>query len=507
MPVTTILVRLLKNWISTECLPLWNWKLKSVTKQRLPWDWGINKGIDSYTLEISDDSLVFGNIIHTVSLSPDEKPYVYDLPAGDSQYSVRVKGISSTADDSNWAALAFKSLPENLFANYDLQMTGIGALTLNWKPGKEVTSIVFSTESGETPYAVSSEEMAAGSKQLTDVPNAVYNIKLMNNDKVRGSQNYVVEGDVLLDAGADITAAITAASAGDVILLQAGATYGFVGDYTIDKSIKLKGLDGEMPVLYASDGDRMFYIGSSMTPADSMVFEKLYMSGFVNYDASQGQIRGVFDMESQACDIASVKFLGCKLYDMGRQIMRLRGGSDQTIGEFVVDDCIIHNLGKSSSSYGVLCGTETNTNVTHVKISNSTIDSLACHFIRYDDATACESIVVENCTFNKAPFKSGRYFMDIRNAVITNGVEINNCILGNTSYGDEPSITGVRKTDATELTVKDTYATSDFVNSNYSIVELCSSLGLSSTELWNNPDSGDFSFIGDPLEAGDPRWR
>nr|WP_161636270.1 DUF5123 domain-containing protein [Saccharicrinis fermentans]GAF03766.1 hypothetical protein JCM21142_62447 [Saccharicrinis fermentans DSM 9555 = JCM 21142] len=470
-------------------------------------DWGFNKGIDSYVLEISDDSLMFANIIHSVSLSPEQTPYVYELPAGDSQYSVRIKGVSGEADDSKWATLAFKSLPENLFANYDVEMTGIGAITLHWKSGKEVSSVVFSSASGDVPYTVTDDEIAAGLKSFVDLPNAVYRIKLMNNDKVRGAIDYVLEGDVLLDEGADIPSAIAAASAGDVILLQAGVSYGFVGDYMIDKSIKIKGLDGKMPVLYTTDGDRMFYIGASMSPADSMVFENLYMSGFVNHDASQGQIRGVFDMEGEACHIGSVKFQGCKLYDMGRQIMRLRGGADQTVGAFVLDDCIIHNLGKSSGSYGVLCGTGTNTNVTHVQISNSTIDSLACHFIRYDKPTACESIIVENCTFNKAPYKSGRYFMDIRDAVISNGVEINNCILGNTSYGDEASIYGVRKSDDIVLSVNDSYVCTDFVNSSYSIVDMCNSLGMSSMDLWSDPDNGDFSFVTDIVAAGDPRWR
>ena len=77
--------------------------------------WGYNKGIDTYELEISEDELLFTNIIHTATLTPDQIPYVYDLPSGDTQYSVRVKGISSTTNESKWATLAFKSLPENLF--------------------------------------------------------------------------------------------------------------------------------------------------------------------------------------------------------------------------------------------------------------------------------------------------------------------------------------------------------------------------------------------------------
>lgn len=467
--------------------------------------WGFNKGIDSYVLEISDDSLQFGNIIHTATVAPDEIPYVYDLPAGNSQYSARVKGTSSVAAESKWATLAFKSLPENLFTKYDIVMTGLGEVTVNWLPGKAVTSLVFTSESGDISFDVSAEEQAAGVKYIGDLPNDSYEVKLLNGTKIRGFQDYILEGDVFLESGGDLASAITAASSGDVIILDAGGMFGFEGDMTINKSIKIKGMDGELPVIYATSGDRMFYIGSGLTPADHIIFENLYMSGYENLDPNS-QIRGVFDMESEACNIGSVQFLGCKLYNMGRQIMRLRGGSDQTIGEFVVDNCIVHDLGRSSGSYGVFCATETNTNAKIVRISNSTIDSLKCHFIRYDDPVDCESIIVENCTFYKTPFSSGRYLMDVRNAVISSGIEVRNCIFGNTYYGDDPSITGIRKTDDVVLTITSSYATTDFVNSDYSIVDLLTPLGLSSTGLWEDPDNIDFSFSGVVIEAGDPRW-
>ncbi|MFV0593979.1 MAG: DUF5123 domain-containing protein [Draconibacterium sp.] len=469
--------------------------------------WASNKGIDAYVLEISDDSLQFGNIIHTATVAPDELPYIYDLPAGNSQYSVRVKGTSSTVAESKWAELAFKSLPENLFANYDILLTGIGELTVSWLPGKAVTSLAFVSEAGETRFDITAEEQATGEKHLSGVPNGDYVIGLLNGNKARGVQSYVVEGDVLLQSGEDLAAAITAASAGDVILLAAGGMFGFEGDLTIEQAIKIKGLDGDLPVVYTTSGDRMFYVGSGISPSESIIFENLYMSGYVNNNASEGQIRGVFDMESEACNIGAVKFLGCKLYYMGRQIMRLRGGSDQTIGEFVVDNCIIHNLGKSSGSYGVFCATENNTNAKIVRISNSTIDSLKCHFIRYDKPLDCENIIVENCTFYRVPYSSGRYLMDVKDAVITSGIELTNCIFGSTSYSDEPSITGIRKPDDVVLTVTNSYATTDFVNSGNSIVDLLTDLGLSSTGLWKDPDNGDFSLFGAEVNAGDPRWK
>ena len=469
--------------------------------------WGFNKGVESYELEISDDSLTFANIIHTATVLPDEVPYVYELPAGNSQYSARVKGISSTAADSKWVVRAFKSLPENIFADYDVAMTGLNSVDVSWTPGKAVTSLQFVSETETLSYDISANEQTAGMKSITDLPNGEYVITILNGNKGRGVQDYIMEGDVFVDAGEDLAAAINAAESGDVLILAAGAQFGFVGDMMLERAIKIKGLDGDLPVIYATDGDRMFYIGANILPTEEIVFENLFMSGYTNMDPSQGQIRGVFDMESEACNIGAVKFIGCKMYYMGRQIMRLRGGSDQTIGEYVIDDCIIHNLGKSSGSYGVFCATEGNTNAGIVRITNSTIDSLKCHFIRYDEPLACESIIIENCTFNKTPFSSGRYLMDIRDAVITGGVMVSNCIFGTTSYGDEPSISGIRAADDIVVTITNSYATTDFVNSGYSIVDQLTSLGVTYDGLWEDPDNGDFSFAYDAVDAGDPRWK
>lgn len=474
-------------------------------------NWGFNKGISSYVVEISQDSLDFSDIIYTATVALNELPFVYALPSGDTQYSARVKGVSSTAgvEDSKWSAIAFKSLPENLFEGYQIKMTAIGAITVSWLPGKAVTALTFVTQSGETSFDITAEEATAGSKSVTGVANAVYEIRLMNNAAVRGTQNYVLEGDVLVASGTDLAAAIAAASAGDVIVLEENGMYPFVGDLTIDKSLKIKGIDGiGLPVLYLTSGDRMFYIGSSLTPADSLVFENLYISGFINHNAGDGQHRGIFDMESEACNLGALKFIGCKLYDLGRQVLRLRGGSDQTIGLFLVDDCIIHNLGNSSASYGVLSADQTNTNVKIIKVMNSTIDSLKSHFLRYDDATDCESITLQNCTFNRTPYSSGRYFSDTRNAVITDGFYVTNCIFGSTSYGDTPSIYGIRVADGVALTIKNSYSTSDFVLSDYSVMnDQLTPLEITSDALWSDPTVMDFTFKGAGIDAGDPRWK
>ena len=87
------------------------------------------------------------------------------------------------------------------------------------------------------------------------------------------------------------------------------------------------------------------------------------------------------------------------------------------------------------------------------------------------------------------------------------GVQVTNCIFGTTSYGDEPSITGIRAPEDVVVTITNSYATTDFVNSDYSIVDQLTSLGVTYDGLWEDPDNGDFSFAFDAVDAGDPRWK
>ncbi|MCK7541669.1 MAG: hypothetical protein MZV63_67675 [Marinilabiliales bacterium] len=53
----------------------------------------------------------------------------------------------------------------------------------------------------EIKYPISAGELAAGVKSLTGVPNASYEVRLMNTTFSRGSVNLVIEGDILLAPG------------------------------------------------------------------------------------------------------------------------------------------------------------------------------------------------------------------------------------------------------------------------------------------------------------------
>ncbi len=110
-------------------------------------------------------------------------------------------------------------------------------------PGAVATALLFVSGGTETPYALSAGEIAAGEKLLTGVPNGKYEIRLMNTTFVRGKTNLILlEGDVLLPDGGDLTAALDAMTPGGVLILTNGAKYGLTEVDTVTASIKIRGL-------------------------------------------------------------------------------------------------------------------------------------------------------------------------------------------------------------------------------------------------------------------------
>ena len=61
----------------------------------------------------------------------------------------------------------------------------------------------------ELTYPLSAGELAAGVKTLTGVPNARYEVRLMNTTFVKGTINLMMEGDVLLAPGATLMQPLT----------------------------------------------------------------------------------------------------------------------------------------------------------------------------------------------------------------------------------------------------------------------------------------------------------
>ncbi|MFZ2285488.1 MAG: DUF5123 domain-containing protein [Bacteroidales bacterium] len=476
--------------------------------------WSSVKNTDHYLVEIYDGATGTGTLVHSAQIPATEDNQVtfsYVLPAGDTQFSARVKAVSSLegVEDSKWTMVAFKTDPENLFEGFDTYMSAMNAAIVKWKPGTTATGLLFVSGGTQLPFILSAEDLALGGRQVTGLPNGVYEVRLMNGNFVRGRTHVIIEGDVLVAPGGDLKAALDALPAGGVILLVNGASYPLSGVDTVRTSTKVRGiLPGDLPKIYlvTGGGNHMFDIGTAMTLSDSLVFENVDIS--CAYDDGATKHRGIIDQELDAFTIGTIRFRNCIIRNSGRSAIRLRGNAaGQVIGNTEFLNCVMYDFA-FDSHYGVLNGAATG-NFNNIKFVNSTVYKLRGGIINYGAGAGCQSVLVDNCTFNETTMDaaSSRYLIDFGTANTSAGtITISDCIFGQTV----DRANGIRK-GAMTLSVSGSYYTSDFYDGTGPVKNLMTAYSGASTGLWTDPVGGIFTFLDANFEgmagAGDPRWK
>jgi hypothetical protein len=250
----------------------------------------------------------------------------------------------------------------------------------------------------------------------------------------------------------------------------------------------------------------MFDIGTAMTLSDSLVFENVDIS--CAYDDGATKHRGLIDQELDAFAIGAIKFRNCILRNSGRSLIRLRGNAaGQVINNVEILGCVMYDFA-FDSHYGVLNGAATG-NFINIKFANSTIYKLRGGILNYGNGAGCQSVVVDNCTFNETTMDTGssRYFIDFGTSNTSAGtLSISDCIFGQTV----DRANGIRP-GSMVLTVSGSYYTTDFYDGTGPVKNLMTAYAGASTSLWTDPAGGDFTFLdgnfaGMPA-AGDPRWK
>lgn len=492
--------------------------ISEITKVTL--NWSAVKNADHYVIEIYQGTAFnAGSLIYTAEIPSSDQvqmTYSYVLPAGDTQFAARMKAVSSVSGvgDSKWTSVEFRSAPENLFTGYKSIMTGLNSCLVKWKPGSVATALAFNKGAGDTSYPLTPAEVAAGEKTITGVPNGKYTVKLMNGTFPRGTTGLLIEGDAFLAAGGDLNAALDALPSGGVLLLANGEKFGLTKPDTVTTSIKIRGVfPDNRPTIYLITGtplaNHMFDIGTTTTASDSLVFENVDISCYYD-DGGVTRHRGVIDQENTAFIIGAIKFNNCIIRNSGRSAIRLRGNTaGQTINNVEFNNCVMYDFA-FDSHYGVLNGATTG-NFINIRFTNSTVYNIRGGIINYGSGTGCQSVLVDNCTFNQIMMDAttARYFIDFgTTGNPSNGtLTISDCIFGQTSA----IANGVRNNQMV-MTVTGSYYTSDFVNVSGSILTLMTAYAGSSTSLWVDPlTTRDFHFLDGNFAgkstAGDPRWK
>jgi len=475
--------------------------------------WSSVKNTDHYLLEIYDGATATATLVHSAEVPATEDTqvsYTYVLPAGDTQFYGRIKAVSSLqgVDESKWSLVAFRTDPENLFQGYDTYMSAMNACIVQWEPEATATSLLFVSGGTQVPVTLSAEDLALGGRQVTGLANGVYEVHLMNGNFVRGRTHVIIEGDVLVEPGGDLTAALDALPAGGVILLVNGVSYSLPEVDTVRTSTKVRGiLPHDLPKIFlaAGGGNHMFDIGTAMTLSDSLVFENVDISSA--YDDGATKHRGIIDQENDAFSIGAITFRNCIIRNSGRSAIRLRGNAaGQVINNVEFLNCVMYDFA-FDSHYGLLNGAATG-NFINIRFLNCTVFKLRGGIINYGNGAGCQSVVIDNCTFNETCMDTGssRYFIDFgTNNTSTGTLDISDCIFGQTV----DRANGVRP-GSMVMTIAGSYYASDFYDVAGPVKNLMTAYSGASTALWTDPAGGDFTFLDTNFEgiglAGAPRW-
>jgi hypothetical protein len=377
-------------------------RIRNMTTVELSWE--VRPDASSYVVEISEDSLVFGNIIASVTVKPDEIPFSYKLE-GETRYSARIKGVvEGGIEDSKWAAIVFRTDAENIL--FPLEGEDITATTvmIKWPAGEEATNFIINP--GNVNRPITAEEIAAGEATITDLAGETdYTVTMMKNSKQRGQATF----KTLVDLGGatalypedDLNEIFTNAGEGDKFVLYPGDYTVYTGVIILNKSISIKGLyPYDMPIVHAQ-----FEIEDG---AQTVEITNIELTGSYLDEGSESTLDYAIRFNSENVAYGSLSVSGSKIYNFNKSFIITQTSSACSVESILVDNCIvsdIYNDGGDFLDYRL-------SYIGNLTITNSTFINCATvntrDFIRmdgeskgntYDDGTRTPEIEVSNCTF------------------------------------------------------------------------------------------------------------
>lgn len=438
---------------------------------------------------------------------------------------VRALGKNGTAD-SNWLiSNAFRITGEIFILPVPEHQVLTEAAVINWIPGKDIVKVVL-TPQGGTPveFVVSSAEADAGEKMVEGlIPGTTYTAEIFSSDGVsKGFANFKTKpsyaGTTVIDLR-EITGrpkvlldTLPQIPDGSVVLLKRGQVYTMDSDdgtnRNFSKSVTITSGDDLIPEFATIHTVTNFnFVANSII--DSIVFRDLNIKGIRPGGASYDNdyiING-----NVVATIGTIRLDNCKISRL-RGVVRVQtGGAGAHIDNYIVNNCAVDSI----REFAVVMASG-GSSFKNVRIINSTFYRLR-KFIDHR-VPGNISMVIQNCTFNEMPRGGpegggGDYVIDFNTANSDNPIAITNCIFGKSwDEGLGNDTRGVRVGGTTNIVVTNSYALSDFVNTNatFQIPGITPYAGTS-TAVFTNSAAGNFlikdnSFPG-RTSAGDPRWR
>lgn len=370
-------------------------EVRVVNKINARLNWTLNKSAESYNIEVfADDNLTFaGTPEQTITgVLAEDLPYTITGLSGETEYSVRVQAVGTGIEDSKWTGIYFKTEAEQILeaikdADIDLDSSGEAyTITLHWEAGQTATEFSLTAPDATTiTYAVTANDIASGEATIRGlVGETTYTIKMLNNDKVRGILEYTTPVDltsaIIVNAGADLGAAIAGANEGDVIAVHAGEYS--IGEVTLANSVAIKGvLPSKKPVIIGS-----FKINSTIA---SLVIDNVIMDGStsVNYP---------LNTNNSNCNIGKITISNSEINNYARGIF-YSNTSTVSVGDVSFLNTIFKNINPAGASGGEGIDFRTGS-LSSLTAENCTFNTGYRSFTRIQVTT---DMAFKNCTFYK----------------------------------------------------------------------------------------------------------
>ena len=484
-----------------------------------------------YVFEVSKDSLYDGvenaNIIkYGEDKTLTSSPVVLSGLDGDSKYYMRVKAMSTTANESKWVyykdGSSFKTKAEQLFNNVDASNLFEDHVNLSWTPGADVTHITYAnTSDAENIQTIelTDEEKAAGKYTISGLqPTSTYIITIYRNDVKRGqlqittpaampsaNYKYTLPSDVKVISQTLIEeiAEQAKAAAGNetnysaTIGIPAGATVSLYGTAEAD---------GGKTNVTIPDGMSVTFFGLAGGDAPTINLDKNFdVAGSHAYIKFQNvklveNSAGYFINQSKACTVSEFTLEDCEVTNVKTSFFRLQGSDAKAISKLTLKNSIFTNL---CAGYGFIhIDASGKGYVDNIEIDGCTFNGICKTgkvFI-FSKKTNMKDIAIKNSTFYNCN-GAGQYFVDFNDAAY--GPEtftIENCIFGKSA--DDVTNKNIRS--KTAPSVAGSYSTTDF----FKVIKGVTATDYSSDQLFTDPANGNFTIKAGTLKekAGDPRW-
>jgi len=468
----------------------------------------------TYTIEVSTNADFSGTPVRSISnITYLQVPYTIAALDGNVQYYIRVKAVGEGIEESKWITASAKTEPEQIFQDLTTGKLTSRAITLNWAPGENVTSITVTP--GNISHVITPAEKAAGEVTITGLtPKVTYTATLLLNAAVRGTRIFTTPAElptgadvVVLAATDDLAAKIQAATTSTRFVILEGTKYNSDVPVVIPAGIDIS-IIGEVAAVKPIVS---FSLITLPVTGGKLHFENVDLPAWANGDVTTAKRQYIINQSSVSA-MDQVSFENCSIRGFVNTPLRLQaiaGGGTGTIviNKVIVNNCVVDDIGVNATSgtYAFISTSVAIGRINNISITNSTFSNIGYSLILHSAAPSL-SVVVENNTFYNV-IGDTRYLIDYNAQTIANGFSFKNNIIGKTLSAANTS-RGIRS--ATAPTVANNYLTSDVTFAGNAIPSTTLYAGAS-TALYTDPAAKNFKIKDDSFTgkatAGDPRWR